>query len=358
MPKKAVRNFRNFQVSYWVIGVLAVALIVAAILILSQGRIPTSQPSAPLSSSALFGEVKTFNETIRLGSWTFSPGMKYLVHPSQLISGGPPKDGIPAIDNPKFEPASQADAWLPPEAEGLGIVYKDQKRFYPLRILNWHEIINDKFNGERIAVTYCPLCRSGIAFRPDVNGEEVEFGTSGLLWNSDLVMYDRKTDSLWSQITGTAIIGEMTGSQLQSIPTLETARWKDWKSAHPDTVVLSRNTGYSRPYDTSEDIYGIYQPNFIGIGVTFNDTRLQSNAIVYGIAIGNATKAYHQEAIAKVGSLDDIVGGMPIRIVWDSQLNVVKIFKRVGNQTGERITSLGHFWYAWLAVFPNSELYK
>jgi len=125
---------------------------------------------------------------------TLKDGTKYLLDPKKILSGGPPKDGIPSIDNPEFTSAEES-SWLNDDDLVLGLNYKGTTRVYPLRILNWHEIVNDKVNGENVLITYCPLCRTGIAFKPIVDGEEVEFGTSGKLYNSELIMYDRKTDS-------------------------------------------------------------------------------------------------------------------------------------------------------------------
>ena len=106
---------------------------------------------------------------------TLPDGTKYIIHPDEILSGGPPKDGIPSLDTPKFQPASEADKWLNDEDLVLGLDYKGVVKAYPHRILNWHEIVNDKVNGEKILITYCPLCRTGIAFKPIVNGQEIEF---------------------------------------------------------------------------------------------------------------------------------------------------------------------------------------
>jgi hypothetical protein len=155
-------------------------------------------------------------------------GVKYIVDPDKIVSGGPPKDGIPSIDNPKYVTVEEADEWIQDNELVLAIIYKDVKRVYPLQIMVWHEIVNDNIAGDPVLITYCPLCGSGIAYERKINGEEVEFGTSGKLYNSNLVMYDRKTNSYWTQIDGLAIVGELTGMKLTPI-SLDTVVWRDWK---------------------------------------------------------------------------------------------------------------------------------
>jgi len=128
----------------------------------------------------------------------------------------------------------------------LGVSYKGESRAYPIRILNWHEIVNDKIQGDAIAVTYCPLCGSGIVYNANINGESYEFGVSGLLYNSDMLLYDRETETLWSQILAKAVSGKLVGTELEIIQSSHTS-WKAWKEKHPDSKVLSLKTGYSRP---------------------------------------------------------------------------------------------------------------
>ncbi|MFQ5976245.1 MAG: DUF3179 domain-containing (seleno)protein, partial [Candidatus Hydrothermarchaeales archaeon] len=160
-------------------------------------------------------EVKVSEKTIRSKMEeeikVTEDGVRYIVHPSKLVSGGPPKDGIPSIDNPKFISIKEADKFLDDDELVVGINFKGVKRAYPLQIMVYHEVVNDIINDDPLLITYCPLCGTGIAFKRTIDGEAVEFGVSGKLYNSDLVLYDRKTDSYWDQITGRAIIGELVG---------------------------------------------------------------------------------------------------------------------------------------------------
>ncbi len=312
-------------------------------------------------------------------------GKKYLVsvNPQDILSGGPPKDGIPSIDRPKFESAADAGRWLKDDDLVLALSLNGIRKAYPIRILNWHEIVNDNAGSTPVAVTYCPLCRTGIAYERILNGKAVEFGTSGKLYRSDLVMYDRLTDTYWSQVLGQGIAGELAGAKLKPVP-LDTVRWADWKKQHPDTLVLSRETGFpqylaSGRYDIT-DLYGTDRPGFAGIGVDFRDTRLASNDIVYGVSINGRAKAFEENAVKNAKLVNDEVGGQKILVLWDDALQTARFYrtdlifsmkdgstvddankiwppKKIDSEL-ERINSFPHFWFAWAAFFPETELYK
>jgi hypothetical protein len=168
-----------------------------------------------------------------------------LVDPADIIPGGPPPDGIPPIDHPRFQPASSVN-WLAPQEPVVAIELNGDARAYPVQIFIWHEIVNDAVGGVPVTVTYCPLCNTGIAFkRPTIDGKLLDFGTSGKLYNSNLVMYDRQTNSYWPQALGEAVTGPLTGTKLQLVP-VQLVAWRDWRAAHPGGKVLSRDTGASR----------------------------------------------------------------------------------------------------------------
>lgn len=169
-----------------------------------------------------------------------------LVDTGRIISGGPPPDGIPPIDAPRFVPAEEVD-WVGDDEAVIALDLGDEHRAYPVQILMWHEIVNDVVGERPVAVTYCPLCNSALAFDRQVGERLLTFGTSGRLYLSALVMYDRQTESLWSQVERTAIAGVLTGTELDLIP-VTTVRWADWRAAHPEGLVLSRETGFSRDY--------------------------------------------------------------------------------------------------------------
>jgi len=282
---------------------------------------------------------------------------KFSVDPSKLLGGGPPKDGIPSIDEPKFESVSEASKWMRDSDTVFGIVHKGEARAYPQRILVWHEIVNDKIGGDPILISYCPLCLTAIAFERKIDGSELEFGVSGKLYNSNLVMYSRTnskftTESLWTQAGGEAIVGDLTGKKLKKV-ILDVVKWKDWLAKHPDTKVLSRETGFARDYDS--DPYGDYYTRKGLIAPIENeDDRLFEKAIVFGIEIGDKTKAYPEEELKKNPNFTDEFAGKKLQITRGSDGSV-----RIKNLTdgGEIIPSIG-FWFSWAAFNPNTELYK
>lgn len=278
-------------------------------------------------------------------------GVKYLVEPAKIISGGPPKDGIPSIDNPKFVSVEEADKWIQDNELVLAIIYKGVKRVYPLQIMVWHEIVNDNIAGDPILITYCPLCGSGIAFERTLGGEEVEFGTSGKLYNSNLVMYDRETDTYWTQIDGLAVVGELTGTKLKLL-SIDTVVWRDWKKAHPDSEVLSQETGFRRPY--GRDPYGsYYEDSFLLFPVEAKDDRVHPKTVVFGIKVGGVYKAYKEEDLKELKVIEDTVAGVKLRVERDDAGRV-----RITNQeTGEEVVKERDFWFAWYAFHPDTELY-
>jgi hypothetical protein len=282
-------------------------------------------------------------------------GVKYLVHPDKIVKGiqspGDVKDSIPSIDNPKFVSAEEADQWIQDNELVLAIIYKEVKRVYPLQIMTWHEIVNDMIAGDPVLITYCPLCGSGIAYERTIDGEEVEWGTSGKLYNSNLVMYDRKTNSYWTQIGGRAIVGELTGRRLKPI-SIETVVWRDWKVAHPDSEVLSQNTGFIRSY--GNDPYGsYYEDSFVFFPVEERDDRIHPKTVVFGVEVGGVFKAYMEDDLKEMGSIEDTVGGVRVRVERDDA-GVVKVTKL---DSGVEIVKERDFWFAWYAFHPDTEVY-
>jgi hypothetical protein len=165
---------------------------------------------------------------------------------SEFERGGPGKDGIPAIDEPRFVSVDKVD-FLEPKEPVIEVELNGDARAYPIQILVWHEIVNDSVGGVPLAVTFCPLCHTAIAFDRRADGRELDFGTTGNLRSSDLVMYDRQTESWWQQFGGRALVGELTGHRLEQVPARIVA-WREFKRNHPGDKVLSRETGHSRSY--------------------------------------------------------------------------------------------------------------
>ena len=284
-------------------------------------------------------------------------GVKHSVPLEEILSGGPPKDGIPSIDNPKFISSKEADAWLTDEEPGIAFSQGNTHRFYPYQIIVWHEIVNDTIEGQRVLVTYCPLCLTGFVVDPLVQGERVEFGTSGKLWKSNLVMYDRKTDSLWSQVLAEAIVGEMTGTKL-AVLSSDQMRYGNWKKKFPQGEILSRDTGAQRFYGQSP--YGDYF-SVTGLAISLanpKDTRLANDAFVFGIVINEKAKAYSTDAVKAQGTVEDSFEGTDIVLRYDTELDVVRMFRKLANGEEERINPISGFWFSWAAAHPDTELYQ
>ncbi len=239
-------------------------------------------------------------------------GQNHIIPLEKIKSGGPPKDGIPSIDTPEFTEASQ-EYHVSDSDTVLGLEINGDVRAYPLSILVWHEIVNDNVGGVPVAVTYCPLCFTNQVFERVIDGQEVEFGTSGKLYNSNLVMYDRLTNSYWSQALGKAIVGELTGYELSTIP-FDVIRWGDWKSLHPDSVVLTTNTGHIRAYGV--DPYGnYYTETRILFPVENTDDRMHPKEIILGFNDGDVYKAYKQQDVESAVIINDQINNNPIFLV-------------------------------------------
>lgn len=325
----------------------------------------------------------------------------------ELQSGGPGKDGIPSIDNPRFIKSDKARRWLKPVEPVISLVVKGKAKAYPLQILIWHEIINDRIGGVPVAVTFCPLCYSAIAFDRRVKGKEYTFGVSGMLRYSDMIMYDRQTESWWQQVTGEAIVGEMVGSFLQSIPA-QIISFKQFRDAYKDGIVLSRKTGYWRkygqnPYVGYEDIN---KTPFLYQGKT--DNRLRPMEKLIAVTINTKNKAYPYSKTAKERVINDNLADKAIVVlhtlgavsaldrseIYNSrQVGSTGVFSRhldgkiltftaqkglfLDDQTktvwditgqavegplkGEKLTPIAHgdyFAFVWLAFKPETEIYR
>lgn len=229
----------------------------------------------------------------------------------ELKSGGPPKDGIPSIDNPSFVGIETARAWLKPQEPVIALVVDGEARAYPLQIMTFHEIVNHRLVGEPILVTFCPLCYSAVVFRRDVSGDTLSFGVSGLLRHSDLVMFDRRTESLWQQVTGEAIVGSYTGAKLDRLPA-QIVSFAQFEENFPGGLVLSRDTGYDRPYGRNP--YAGYddvsRPPFLYDGPI--DKRLPPMEKVVAVEQDGAFKAYPHRTTRKQRVINDELGGRPL----------------------------------------------
>ncbi len=312
-------------------------------------------------------------------------GVKHLIPLDKIKGGGPPKDGIPSIDNPIFTDVPNSN-FMSDSDVVIGLEINGESKAYPLFILVWHEIVNDKVGGTPVSVTYCPLCYTNQVFERIIDGQEVEFGTSGKLYNSNLLMYDRLTESYWSQALGMAVKGELSGYQLNIIP-FDVITWGDWKTLHSDTLVMTTDTGHIRSYAT--DPYGSYytEPRIM-FPVDYSDDRMFPKEIILGFNQDDIYKAYKQNDIESNIILNDSIGEIPVmlvslfsqnsrafeRTIDDQILDFVYVDNKItdtltnsewnydglsisGKYEGkqlERIPIEPGFWFAWVAFHPET----
>ncbi len=277
-----------------------------------------------------------------------------IIPTNEILSGGPPKDGIPAINEPKF--VSQKEAgFLSSKDRILGLMMDGVAKAYPIKILNWHEIVNDTINAIPFAVTYCPLCGTGIAFSSRVKGMTLKFGVSGLLYNSDVLLYDQKTQSLWSQILGKGVTGELVNTKLNSIPLTHTT-WGHWKEKHSGTLVLSTETGFSRNYERNPyEGYNKSRRLYFEVSAQAPESY-HPKEIVLGLDAGGIYKAYPFVELNKNGQAEfiEVVNDRSFTISWDSEHQSGII----ADEEGKIIPVVQGFWFAWFAFHPDTIVYK
>lgn len=326
---------------------------------------------------------------------------------NEIMSGGPPKDGIPAIDNPRFISVEEARQWLHPNEPVIVVEKGKTMKAYPLQILMYHEIVNDELAGQPLSVTFCPLCNASIVFSRSLGDKMLDFGTTGRLRKSDLVMYDRQTQTWWQQFSGRAIVGELSGQILQRIPSAMIA-FGEVAEAHPRAEVLSRETGYRRPYGRNpyRGYDRIGQNPFLFRDPV--DQRLPAMERVLNVSIGTTHKLYPFSVIKTSPVINDRVAGIDIVVfaksntfsaldkglITDSRLipSAIAYDRRVqgkllsfeavddgfrDQETGSTWNLLGqatagslqgsqlspveggvHFAFAWLAFNPDSIIYQ
>ncbi|MCG8605654.1 DUF3179 domain-containing protein [bacterium] len=249
----------------------------------------------------------------------------------EIIGGGVSKDAIPSLFNPRMISASEAN-YLRDRDLVVGIVVNGQARAYPHTILDWHEVVNEDLPGQRLTVTLCPLTGTGIVF-DGMNGDrELTFGVSGLLYNNNLIMFDRQTDSHWPQMRLQSDEGVLRNTKQRIYPSIETS-WGTWKKLHPNTIIMSTNTGFSRPYSQPGSAYPGYtalnsQPLFRN-AVSFRDDRLPPKQRVHGVITSSAggdpsdypTKVYVITPGADAQVINDAIAGTPIVVINDGSNN-------------------------------------
>jgi hypothetical protein len=242
---------------------------------------------------------------------------KKLIDLKEIMSGGPGKDGIPAILKPSFVNANEAVRWLGKREPVISVVINGNARAYPLQILMWHEMVNDEIDGVPVLVTFCPLCYTAIAFERTLDSQVHTFGVSGLLRHSNLLMYDKSTESLWQQVTGQAVVGDMVGKQLKPLPA-QIISFEQFNSAYPKGIIMSRRTGYRRDYGRNPYVGydDISQRPYLYNGPS--DERLRPMEKVIAISLGSIDKAYPYTLTEKERVINDTVADQPLVVFHDN----------------------------------------
>ncbi len=378
---------------------------VAAVTAPSESTSVPTRSSAPAVTATLPpNESPPFRATFEFTT-DFS---RHSVPYSEILSGGPPKDGIPAIDDPKFVSVSEADEWLKEAEPVIFFQIGDDARAYPIQIFMWHEIVNDTVGDVPVVITFCPLCNTAIAFERTVNGQVFDFGTTGRLRYSNLIMYDRQTETWWQQATGEAIVGELTGTQLVFRPA-SIISWADFKANYPDGKVLSRETGFPRPYGNNPYVGydDVNTPPFLYRGPETPGV-LPPVARVLTIDLNGEAAAYPYDVLQKVKVVNDTVGGTEVVVLWAAgtasaldagtvaggrDVGTANAYARdldgqtltfafdglliVDNETGSAwdvlgralsgplvgkqltpVVAINHFWFSWAAFKPETRIYQ
>jgi hypothetical protein len=314
-------------------------------------------------------------------------GVQHDIRLEEIVWGGVRVDAIPTIDNPKMVSAVDAE-YLNPDDLVFGVEIDGDARAYPLRIVNWHEMVNDVVGGMPVSLAYCTLCNAGILFGTQVAGRDkpLTFGTSGLLFRSNKLMYDRATDSLWNQFTGRPVVGPLVGSDISlKVLPLVTTQWRLWRAKHPTSKVLSLDTGFSRDYGPDVAYHDYFNSKDLLFPAAVKDRRLQQKDIVFGIRAAGGTKAWPLSVFAGGKVIHDRVGQVDVVLIGNAEQRTVRAYEAKGHKftitaadllrasdgywritedalvhsDGKTLARLpGHlaYWFAWSGFFENAVL--
>jgi len=387
-----------------VVGLFLLAACAAA-----QGTSSETPPATPAPGTAVAVATPTREALPPSGAEAeFSTDFsRHTVDYAEILSGGPPKDGIPSVDDPHFISVEEAGGWLEAQEPVIFLRLGDDARAYPLQILVWHEIVNDVVDGRPVLVTFCPLCNTAIAFERTVDGRVLDFGTTGRLRYSNLIMYDRQTETWWQQANGEAIAGALTGTRLAFLPAAIVS-WENFQTTYPDGMVLSTDTGYARAYgqnpyvgydDVSNTPFLYRGPETPG--------QLRPMTRVLAIERNGDVVAFPYSTLEELRVVHESVGGEEVVVLWEAgtssaldssgiafgrDVGSANAFSRlvddvsltfafdgsdfVDEQTGSRWTILGessegplagrrldpivavnHFWFSWVAFQPDTRIF-
>jgi len=319
----------------------------------------------------------------------FPPNRPMRIRPDLIVWGGVKVDGIPALSQPAMITASDA-TFLEDDEPVFGVQLNGDARAYPLRILDWHEMLNDVIGGTPVSLAYCTLCGSAILFKTQTDDTVFTFGSSGLLYESNKLMYDHQTKSLWSTLQGTPVVGRLAGKgiELERLPVVR-ASWKQWRTTHPATSVLGRETGHQRDYSPGAAYGRYFDSDDLMFPVSRINKSLKAKEWVFGTLISGSPKAYPLKLLARSSVLNDSTAGKDVVVLSDERTLAVRMYERgrhffvrqegswlvdrgsqrwrigeedlVQESTGERLSRLGGhlaYWFGWYAAFPNTQVFR
>jgi thiol-disulfide isomerase/thioredoxin len=397
--------------------VLGIVLIIVADACSRMTSVPSPEQSQLLPSPSATVKPSETQEVVSMADKTPPAGAvsefntdftRHAVPYSEILSAGQPRDGIPAINTPAYVSVEEADTWLEDKEPVFLLQIGDKARAYPLQILIWHEIVNDTLNEVPVLVSFCPLCNTAIAFERRIDNKILDFGTTGRLRYSNLIMYDHQTETWWQQATGKGIVGELTGEQLTFVPANIVA-WSDFRENYAESDVLSRNTGYTRDYGKNPypGYDNVDNSPFLYDGPETPRT-LPAMARILTLDLNGDAVAYPYDTLSQVRVVEDIVGGVPLVIFWQpgtssaldqsdiaagDDVGSIAAFKRMVNgqfldfdveeeniidiQTGstwdvlgravagplqgeqlDAVVGVNHFWFSWAAFTPETRVYE
>jgi hypothetical protein len=314
------------------------------------------------------------------------PKAPRMIRLDEIVWGGVKKDGIPALDNPKMIKAAEAK-YLNDDDDVFGVEFNGVQHAYPLRILNWHEMLNTVIGGKAVTLTYCTLCGAAVLYEPNFNGVTYTFGSSGLLYRSNKLMYDRQTLSLWSTLHGEPVMGELVGKGI-ALNRLYVVRasWKEWRQLHSETFVLDIQTGFERDYRPGAAYKEYFESSETMFPVAWRDKRLKAKDWIYGLIVGDSAKAYPLKHLKKSPVVNDRFAGENLVLLANAGQLTVRAYKRDhfvfvkqtspeilvdANGREWRITEAGlenrrdsmrlprlpghlAYWFGWYAFFPKT----
>lgn len=292
---------------------------------------------------------RAFDHDILKDSFGYDRNSPRSIELRDLDQGCAARDCIQAINNPKYVSAADA-AHVADDDTVLAIEWRGYHRAWPTRILDQHEIVNDFIAGTPIAITWCPLCGSAVGVIREINGQVTEFGVSGLLYNSDLVFYDRATETLWDQIEAKGIVGPLTNTELTLVP-ITVTRWAQWKAAHPDTIVLSPATGFRQDY--SKDVYAKYRDSKrLMFSVANKNSDIHPKSVVFGFAIQDQRIAVSERYLDKASGGEITAVGRSFQLARsaDGAVTLTDV------ESAEIYAATRMYWFAWYTFHPSTTL--